>query len=483
MATGWAIGRGEPALAILHTTPGLGNAVSALATARVNRAPLVVVVGQQDRRHIATEPFLAGRLQGLAGDYPVWVDQPVRAQDVPGAVARAHHEAATGRGTGRRDRADGRLVGGRVRPRRARRTASRRSSPGGGRRTPSLSSPAFSAAPRALRSSSAREPTTPDTWAALVALAERLACPVWQEPFSARAGFPQDHVLFAGHLPADRTRLRRHSRRTTSCWRWAHPCSGSTLSLPARSSSRGRASRWSARRRPRYTGARPTSRCSQHRHPSAGELARIVPARGTAAPGPFPAPEPPEAPAVGEPLRAAHVFSALAERLPRNVVVIEESPVESAGAARAAACAGAARLPEPGNGRARVCAPRGDRPAHGATRPARRRDRRGRFVALLDPGALECRALPRRGAVRDPLERRLRDHGSTRRAARRNGAVAGRSESTSRVSPGVRLPCAHSRRPRRAARACSTRSCRAWRDRDEPLLLEVAVAPDESFVP
>ena len=98
MATGWAIGRGEPALAILHTTPGLGNAVSALATARVNRAPLVVLVGQQDRRHLAAEPFLAGKLHGLAGEYPVWVDQPVRAQDVPGAIARAHHEATTGRG-------------------------------------------------------------------------------------------------------------------------------------------------------------------------------------------------------------------------------------------------------------------------------------------------------------------------------------------------------------------------------------------------
>ena len=42
MATGLALGRGEPALAILHTTPGLGNAVSAIATARVNRVPLVV---------------------------------------------------------------------------------------------------------------------------------------------------------------------------------------------------------------------------------------------------------------------------------------------------------------------------------------------------------------------------------------------------------------------------------------------------------
>ena len=68
-----------PALVLLHSTPGLGNAVAALATARANRAPLVVLVGQQDRRHLALEPFLAGRLHGLAGDYPVWFDQPARA--------------------------------------------------------------------------------------------------------------------------------------------------------------------------------------------------------------------------------------------------------------------------------------------------------------------------------------------------------------------------------------------------------------------
>src|SRR5919204_705448 len=98
MATGYAIGRNAPAFVNIHTTPGLGNAVAALSTARVNRAPLVVMVGQQDRRHLALEPFLTGRLEALAGDYPVWVNQPVRAVDVPGAVARAAYEAATRRG-------------------------------------------------------------------------------------------------------------------------------------------------------------------------------------------------------------------------------------------------------------------------------------------------------------------------------------------------------------------------------------------------
>ena len=93
MATGFAIGREQPALVMLHTTAGLGNAVGALATARVNRAPLVVLVGQQDRRHLELEPFLAGRLAGLAGDYPVSVAEPVRPQDVPALVDRAWHEA------------------------------------------------------------------------------------------------------------------------------------------------------------------------------------------------------------------------------------------------------------------------------------------------------------------------------------------------------------------------------------------------------
>jgi len=59
LATGHAIGCGEPALALLHTTAGLGNAVGAIATARANRAPLVIVVGQQDRRHLVFERFLA----------------------------------------------------------------------------------------------------------------------------------------------------------------------------------------------------------------------------------------------------------------------------------------------------------------------------------------------------------------------------------------------------------------------------------------
>ena len=206
MATGWATARNQPALVNLHTTAGLGNAVGALATARVNRVPLVVVVGQQDRRHLAFQPFLTGELDGLAGRYPVWTNQPARPQDVPGALARACHEARTGRGPA--------LV----------------MVPSGDWAEPAedVEVPA----PLVLRRAEGVSPEVldelaellagaksvglvvgadadyPDAWAALVSLAERLGCPVWQESFSARAGFPQNHPHFAGHLPSGRQRLR-----------------------------------------------------------------------------------------------------------------------------------------------------------------------------------------------------------------------------------------------------------------------------------
>ena len=207
LATGWALARGEPALALLHTTAGLGNAVGALATARVNRAPLVVLVGQQDRRHLANDPFLAGRLEGLAGTYPVSAEQPVRPQDVPTAIARAWHAARAGRGPA--------LV----------------LVPMDDWAAPAAEEPV--SAPVATTVSrgadveeltalidEARSPVlvagagndSAEGWDALVALAERLGCPVWQEPFSARAGFPWDHERFAGHLPAGRAALREALR-------------------------------------------------------------------------------------------------------------------------------------------------------------------------------------------------------------------------------------------------------------------------------
>lgn len=206
IASGYAIARREPTFVLLHTTAGLGNAVGAIATARVNHAPLVIVVGQQDRRHLALQPFLAGELEGLAGTYPLDVISPARAQDVPSAIGRAAHTAKAAQGPV--------LVIVSMDDWEA------TSDPGARASAETLFQPettpvdlgelpdliAASEHP-AIVAGSAND--SEDGWAALIGLAERLGSPVWQEAFGSRAGFPQDHRLYRGQLPADRTQVRQ----------------------------------------------------------------------------------------------------------------------------------------------------------------------------------------------------------------------------------------------------------------------------------
>lgn len=206
LAAGWAMARRRPAFVNLHTTAGLGNAAGALATARTNRVPLVVVVGQQDRRHLAHEPFLAGRLEGLGGEYPVWTGSPARPQDVPGAVARAHHEAIAGAGPA--------LVIVPMDDWAAPAAAERLPAPRDVRRAPTTAADCVddlvdmlgcAQSPVIVAGAGADDVAC---WQPLADLAAKLDAPVWQEPFGARAGFPQDHPHFAGHLPSGRSAVR-----------------------------------------------------------------------------------------------------------------------------------------------------------------------------------------------------------------------------------------------------------------------------------
>jgi benzoylformate decarboxylase len=325
MATGYALGRGRPAFALLHTTAGLGNAVSALATARVNRAPLVVMVGQQDRRHLAQEPFLAGRLHGLAGEYPVSVDQPVRAQDVPGALVRAYHAAEGARGPAlvivpmddwHAPAPEAHEVVGPDRLLRAGAASSEA--------IHELAALLEDAEAPALVAGAGAD--TPEGWAALVALAEHLACPVWTEAFGARAGFPQDHPLFAGHLSPSRARLREMLSPHDAILAVGAPIfrqyayepgplvnPGTLLALVTDDPAE-------AHRSPSQLTlvAEPSAVCR-------GLVERLAPREGPR-PAPFARPAPPPPPAPGEPLRAGHVLAALAERLPADAILVEESP-------------------------------------------------------------------------------------------------------------------------------------------------------------
>ena len=468
MATGFALGRREPALAILHTTAGLGNAVSAIATARVNRVPLVVA-----RRPAGPAPPRLGAVPrgaaaGARGRLP-GLGRPAAAgaETSPASIARAYHEAVTGRGPALvivpmddwAAEATPARGAGRAAARRARR----------GRPTPpsSRSSPSFSTRAERPALVVGAGVDDADTWAALVALAERLVVPrlagVVQRPRRVPAGPPAVRRPPAGRPDAP---ARRRSRRTTSCSPSARRCSGSTPSSPGPFVEPGTTvvvvSQDPAEVH-RSTAdlavlAPPAAVCAGARAARAAREARAAGRRSRA-------PTPPEPPARGEPLRAGHVFAALAERLPRTTRSSSRSRRPTVrSCSRACRRAQPLGIAQPRDGRPRLRASGRDRAPDGAARPSGGRDRRRRLVALLDPGALERGALPRRRAVRDPLERRLRDHGPARRAARAAPRPwPGFGVDVAGLARAFGCPARTRARARRAARRHSTRSFRASR--------------------
>jgi benzoylformate decarboxylase len=322
MASGYALARRRPSFALVHTTAGFGNSVNAISTARVNRAPVVIAVGQQDRRHLAFEPFLAGRLEGLAGDYPVWVSQPPRAQDVVGALERAYHEAETRLGpaivivpmgdwleeAGERHEI--------AAPERVLR--------------PGAVDDESVAALAELLDRSARPALvagarldTAERWAALASLAERLGAPVYQEAFSGQAGFPQDHPQWAGPLPFLRPQLRETLEPYDLVVAVGAPVFRQTAYDPGPFVRAG-------------TVLAMISDDPDEVHRSPVELA-VLGAPGLVSSelaqrlAQRPRPEAPlhvkpEPPPAGPPLRAGHVLQALGDRLPTDAVVVEECP-------------------------------------------------------------------------------------------------------------------------------------------------------------
>ena len=327
LATGWALGREAPALALLHTTAGLGNAVGALATARVNRAPLVVVVGQQDRRHLALEPFLTGRLRGLAGDYPVWTGEPARPQDVPGLVARAAHEAATRRGPALvLVPMDDWLAPAADEPPAAPQRLVRAAAADEAAVDELAALLEEARRPALVAGAGADEPAT---WTALTALAQRLGCPVFQESFGARAGFPQDHPCFAGFLPADRPRLRETLRPFDVVLAVGapvfrqYPFAPGPLVDPGTRVAVLTDDPDEAHRSPAQLAvlAAPAPVCAA--------LAARLDGRSdaaTASPGTRRPASPLDPPPPGGPMRAGHVLAALADRLPADAILLEETP-------------------------------------------------------------------------------------------------------------------------------------------------------------
>jgi benzoylformate decarboxylase len=66
MADGYARATGRTSLASLHVAAGLANGLIGMLNAARSRTPMVVLAGQQDRRHLVQDPMLSGDLVGIA---------------------------------------------------------------------------------------------------------------------------------------------------------------------------------------------------------------------------------------------------------------------------------------------------------------------------------------------------------------------------------------------------------------------------------
>ena len=201
MADGYAQAAGRPAFVNLHSACGVGNAMGAVVNAFHDRAPLVITGGNQDRRHLALEPYLFARGVELMAPYVKHAEQPARAQDVPAALDRAWVlaqarpygpvfvsvpaddwdaglPAASPSAIARHVRAAGGLDAGAVAE------LARRLSDG--------------VVALIVGAGVDRD----GAWAETTELAERLDAAVWAAPQAPRLGFPEDHPLYRGHLAA-----------------------------------------------------------------------------------------------------------------------------------------------------------------------------------------------------------------------------------------------------------------------------------------
>src|SRR5690606_22829669 len=175
-----------------------------LFTAFRNRTPLVITAGQQSRSLLPLDPFLFSQQPTeLPRPYVKWAVEPARAEDVPRAIERAYHIAMTpprGPAFVSIPIDDWDAPCQPLPPRAV--TSAQRADAG-----------ALIALADALGRS--QRPVfvvgaavdRDGAWQQVVRLAEMHGALVWASPLIGRCGFPENHPLFAGFLPAFREQI------------------------------------------------------------------------------------------------------------------------------------------------------------------------------------------------------------------------------------------------------------------------------------
>jgi benzoylformate decarboxylase len=89
MADGYARATRRPSFLNLHIAAGLAHGLANMLNARRARTPMVVTVGQQDRRHLIHDPMLGGDLLALAQGAFKDAVQVNQVEDLPTLIRRA----------------------------------------------------------------------------------------------------------------------------------------------------------------------------------------------------------------------------------------------------------------------------------------------------------------------------------------------------------------------------------------------------------
>jgi benzoylformate decarboxylase len=92
-AVGHSMATGEATFVNLHGQPGVGHAIGAIAAAARAGAPVVIVAGLPDSRHLAEDPHLGGPVVDVVAPLVKSATQVHRSQDVAPAIEQAFRTA------------------------------------------------------------------------------------------------------------------------------------------------------------------------------------------------------------------------------------------------------------------------------------------------------------------------------------------------------------------------------------------------------
>lgn len=196
MALGYSLAKRDAVFVNLHSIASTGNGLSAIQDAWHLHVPLVITAGQQDRRHLLAEPFLSSRAVETVAPYVKWAYEPLRAEDVPAAIARGYYLAMQ-------------PPMGPIFISIPMDDWTRDCHPVAARRVSQTVLPDFEMLDQVVSALDAsRNPALvagsqieeDGAWSEVLALAEHLNADVYQEPIAPRWTFPRSHRLFRGGL-------------------------------------------------------------------------------------------------------------------------------------------------------------------------------------------------------------------------------------------------------------------------------------------